>query len=192
MVDWTGWGYVHSPQSAMCRLGKGSPMTDSFSPLPEEPDAAHDGRDETVTERLDRNWNELLQELRVIQTGTQILTGFLLAAVFQSRFDELDDFQRDTYLVLVVTSILTTLVGLAPVSLHRVLFRRQAKGTIVRYTNRFVEVTLAGVAITVAGIGLLIFDLVLGRAWGMAFAGFILVVVAVLWVVVPRGIRRGA
>ena len=63
---------------------------------------------------------------------------------------------------------------------------------IVRYTDYFVQATLAGVAITVAGIGLLIFDLVLGRAWGMAFAGFILVVVAVLWVVVPRGIRRGA
>ena len=103
--------------------------------IPEEPDAGQDGRDETITERLDRNWAELLQELRVIQTGTQILTGFLLAAVFQSRFDELDAFQRDTYLVLVVTSVLTTLVGLAPVSLHRALFRRQAKATIVRVTD---------------------------------------------------------
>jgi len=166
-------------------------MTDSVSVPAEEPDAAHDGRNETITERLDRNWNELLQELRVIQTGTQILTGFLLAAVFQSRFDELDDFQRDTYLVLVVTSILTTLVGLAPVSLHRVLFRRQAKDTIVRYTDRFVQATLAGVAVTVAGIGLLIFDLVLGRVWGIAFAVFIFVVVLVIWIVVPRLIRRG-
>jgi hypothetical protein len=60
----------------------------SYSPRPpEEPDAGHDGRAETPTERLDRNWAELLQELRVIQTGTQILTGFLLAAVFQSRFE---------------------------------------------------------------------------------------------------------
>ena len=162
------------------------------SPTPHEPDAAHDGREESPNERLDRNWNELLQELRVIQTGTQILTGFLLAAVFQARFEDLDTFQEDVYLILVVTSVLTTLVGLAPVSLHRVLFRRHAKNRIVRYTDYFLQATLAGVAITVAGIGLLIFDLVLGRAWGMAFAGFILLVVAILWVVVPRGIRRGA
>ena len=162
------------------------------SPSQNEPGAAQDGRAESPNERLDRNWNELLQELRVIQTGTQILTGFLLAAVFQARFEDLDMFQQDVYLILVVTSVLTTLVGLAPVSLHRVLFRRHAKSRIVRYTDYFVQATLAGVAITVAGIGLLIFDLVLGRAWGMAFAGFILVVVAVLWVVVPRGIRRGA
>ncbi|MGY4858719.1 DUF6328 family protein [Cryobacterium sp. AP23] len=165
----------------------------SYSPRPpEEPDAGHDGRAETQTERLDRNWAELLQELRVIQTGTQILTGFLLAAVFQSRFEDLDAFQQDVYLVLVVMSVLTTLVGLAPVSLHRVLFRQQAKDRIVRFTDYFVQVTLAGVAFTVAGIGLLIFDLVLGRAWGIGFAVFILIVVLVIWVVVPRRIRHAA
>ncbi|TFC58259.1 MULTISPECIES: DUF6328 family protein [unclassified Cryobacterium] len=162
------------------------------SPVPDVPGGAPDGRGETPNERLDRNWNELLQELRVIQTGTQILTGFLLAAVFQSRFEDLDAFQRDIYLVLVATSVLTTLVGLAPVSLHRVLFRKHAKSRIIRYTDYFVQATLAGVAITVAGIGLLIFDLVLGRAWGVAFAVFILVVVALLWIVVPRIIRRSA
>jgi len=157
------------------------------------PDPARDarvGRVETPEERLDRNWNELLQELRVIQTGTQILTGFLLAAVFQSRFGDLDEFQRNSYLILVVTSVLTTLVGLAPVSLHRALFRQHAKATIVRYTDYFVQATLAGVAVTVAGIGLLIFDVVLGRVWGLAFAVVILVAVVMLWIVVPRLIRR--
>lgn len=158
--------------------------------VPDEPDASTDSRTEPPYERLDRNWAELLQELRVIQTGTQILTGFLLAAVFQSRFEDLDAFQRDVYLVLVVTSILTTLVGLAPVSLHRVLFRHRAKERIIRFTDYFVQVTLAGVALTVAGIGLLIFDLVLGRAWGIAFAVFILLVVLTIWVFVPRRIRR--
>ncbi|MBX0299294.1 sodium:proton antiporter [Cryobacterium sp. 1639] len=158
--------------------------------VPEEPDASSDSRAEPTYERLDRNWAELLQELRVIQTGTQILTGFLLAAVFQSRFEDLDAFQRDVYLVLVVSSILTTLVGLAPVSLHRVLFRHRAKERIVRFTDYFVQATLAGVALTVAGIGLLIFDLVLGRAWGIAFAVFILLVVLTIWVAMPRRIRR--
>lgn len=162
------------------------------SPIADPPGAPRGDRVETPEERLDRNWNELLQELRVIQTGTQILTGFLLAAVFQSRFEELDDFQRNSYLVLVVTSVLTTLVGLAPVSLHRVLFRQHAKGRIVRYTDYFVQATLAGVAITVAGIGLLIFDVVLGRVWGLVFGVLILIAVVMLWIVVPRLIRRAA
>jgi hypothetical protein len=128
---------------------------------------AGDGRDETESERLDRNWNEILQELRVTQTGTQILTGFLLAAAFQTRFADLDAFQVDVYLVLVVTAVLTTALGLAPVSLHRVLFRRGAKEQIV----------------------LLVFDIATERAVAVTAASIVLALVVLLWALVP-GIAR--
>ncbi|KQP57894.1 hypothetical protein ASF51_00970 [Agreia sp. Leaf283] len=150
----------------------------------------NDGRDETLTERLDRNWDEILQELRVIQTGTQILTGFLLAAVFQSRFSDLDDYQRTVYACLVVVTILTTVMGLAPVSLHRVLFRQRAKATIVASTDRLLQVTMGGVAITLAGTAMLIFDFVFGRVGGVLAGAGVLAVVCMLWVVLPRVLRR--
>ena len=149
-----------------------------------------DGRDETAAERADRNWIEVLQELRVLQTGTQILTGFLLAAVFQSRFDDLDDYQRTVYLCLVVASILTTVCGLAPVSLHRALFRMRAKAQVVHITDRILQVTMVGVALTLAGTGMLIFDFVLGRAGGIVVGLVILAVVVALWIVLPRVARR--
>src|SRR5689334_8609310 len=95
-----------------------------------------DGRDETEAERLDRNWTELLQELRVTQTGTQILTGFLLTIPFQQRFAALDPGQLTVYLVLVGFAALATILALAPVSLHRSLFRTGRKGEIVRLSNR--------------------------------------------------------
>lgn len=152
--------------------------------------APGDGRDETENERLDRNWNEMLQELRVIQTGTQILTGFLLAAVFQSRFDELDDYQRTIYLCLVVTCVLSTVFGLAPVSLHRALFRQRAKKQVVHVTDRILQVTMVGVALTLAGTAMLIFDFVLGRVWGIAIGVVVLLVVLGVWVVLPRAVRR--
>jgi len=64
-------------------------MTDR-RPADEQADAdPTDGRDESVNERMDRNWNEILQELRVTQTGTQIFTGFLLTIAFQQRFGDL-------------------------------------------------------------------------------------------------------
>ena len=78
-----------------------------------------DGRDESVNERADRNWNEILQELRVSQTGTQIISGFLLAVAFQPRFDDLDQYQLVLYLTLVVLAGTAAALGLAPVSLHR-------------------------------------------------------------------------
>ena len=93
----------------------------------------------------------MLQELRVTQTGTQILTGFLLTIPFQQRFTELDDGQRTIYLVLVAFAALATILALAPVSLHRALFRQGAKPQIVAITNRLLIGALLSVAITLIG-----------------------------------------
>jgi O-antigen ligase len=148
-----------------------------------------DGRDETFDERMDRNWNEMLQELRVTQTGTQILTGFLLAIAFQSRFAELDRFQHGVYLVLVLVAVLTTALGLTPVNLHRVLFRQHAKKLIVDVAHVLLRLTLGGVGLVLVGTVLLIFDVVLDRRSAViaaAATGVVLTAIAV----VPHVLRR--
>ncbi|USQ81815.1 DUF6328 family protein [Ornithinimicrobium faecis] len=130
------------------------------SPEPERPQAK--GRHETDQERYDRNWVELLQEIRVTQMGTQIMTGFLLAAAFQDRMADLTTFQRTVYLVLVVLGVTTTALGLAPVSLHRTLFRRRMKRETVELGHQILRVVIAGVVLMLAGTAVLIFDIVLG------------------------------
>lgn len=117
---------------------------------------------ESAKDRLERNWAEILQELRVIQTGTQILMGFLLTIAFQQRFTELDDYQIGVYLALVSVAALATVLAITPVSLHRALFRRQAKELIVRVANRILKATLAAIGVTLVGTVLLVFDVVLG------------------------------
>lgn len=149
----------------------------------------HDGRDETANERLDRNWSELLQELRVIQTGTQILTGFLLTLAFQPRFDDLDQYQVTTYLALVITAATATVLALTPVSLHRWLFRKKAKSTIVELGNLGLKTTLVVVGITLVGTVLLIFDVVVGRTAGWIAGGATLAAVIAVWVVLPLAVR---
>ncbi len=151
----------------------------------------HDGRDETETERLDRNWNEILQELRVIQTGTQILTGFLLTLAFQQRFTDLDAYQVDTYLALVIVAALTTVLGLVPVALHRSLFRMKAKAAIVRIANRVLKVTIAAVGICLVGTIMLIFDVVVSRPAGIIAGVVALVVVILAWLAFPLGAAAG-
>lgn len=145
---------------------------------------------ETRAERVERNWTEILQELRVIQTGTQILTGFLLTLAFQPRFVQLDEYQHDLYLGLVVAAALVTVLGLTPVSLHRVLFRRNAKELIVQVANRLLKLTLAGVGITLTGTLVLIFDVVLGRTAGLVAGAIALVVLVAAWIAVPELVRR--
>ena len=146
-------------------------------------------RSETETERLDRNWNEMLQELRVTQTGTQILTGFLLTLAFQPRFEDLDDFQVTVYLILVGLAALATGLGLAPVSLHRALFRQRAKERVVQIGHLLLRATLATVAALMVGVVLLIFDVVLSREAAFAAAAVAAVMILVLWLVLP-GVYR--
>ena len=93
---------------------------------------ADDARDETPQERADRNWNELLQELRVSQTGVQVLAGFLVTLPFQSRFEELDSFQRAWYVGLLALAFATVGVMLAPVAIHRRVFQSDAKPELVQ------------------------------------------------------------
>ena len=106
----------------------------------EDPDAEErwdDDRDETEAQRLDRNWSSLLQELRVAQTGVQLLTGFLLILPFQPRFAGLDAVMRTVYLVTVSCSIGATVLLVAPVSMHRVLFRRHRLETLVAVSHKY-------------------------------------------------------
>ncbi|MCD2441120.1 DUF6328 family protein [Agromyces sp. SYSU K20354] len=145
-----------------------------------------DGRDETPNERSDRNWNDILQELRVALNGTQLIGGFLLAVAFQPRFDELDTYQLTLYLVLVSLAGLATVVGLAPVTLHRTLFRRQVKERVVRIGNKLLIGHLVVVALLVIGVASLIFDWALSRTAGIIALVVGVIVLVALWVVLPR------
>jgi hypothetical protein len=150
----------------------------------------HQGRHESPEQRSDRNWNEILQELRVIQTGTQIISGFLLTIAFQPRFAQLDHFQVSVYLVLVVLAATSTVLLLAPVSLHRALFRHHEKTRMVTIASRLLVATLWVVAILAAGVVLLVFDVVLGRAQGVVAGAATGVILVLALIVLPALARR--
>lgn len=143
------------------------------------------GRQESRAQRADRNFTDLLQEMRVLQTGVQVLTGFLLTLPFQARFAALDAHQRVLYLVLVSMSVLTTSVLIAPVSIHRILFQRGLKPSLVRTSNMLARTALFLLALTITGTAVLAFDVVVSRTAGIVVGIVMLTVLAVLWVVVP-------
>ncbi|MGJ0387611.1 DUF6328 family protein [Microbacterium sp. CGR1] len=157
-----------------------------------ERDDLIDGRDETRNERADRNWEELLQELRVMQTGTQILTGFLLAVAFTPRFEDMDEFQRDVYVVLVAVAAVATILALAPVGMHRALFGRRRKPELVRVAARIVKIDLVAIAALTIGVTTLIIDFTVNRAAGLIALVASLVGVLILWLVLPRLVQREA
>lgn len=151
---------------------------------------AHEDRDETPQERMDRKFLDQLQELRVMQTGVQLLAGFLLTLPFQPAFEGLDTVQRTTYLALVVTAALTTLCLITPVAVHRRLSGAHVKDRVVASAQAALRVALSGVALLVAGLVTFIFDVVVGRAGALVVGGAIALLAACLLLVVPRRLSR--
>jgi drug/metabolite transporter (DMT)-like permease len=152
----------------------------------EKQSTSNDGSsEETEKERTTRRWNEMLQELRVAQTGVQVLTGFLLTVAFSQRFSALDPTTKTAYLVTVCASVLAAGLLIAPVAFHRVLFGKSEKEWLVEAANISARAGLAMLAVTMTGVMFVIFDLVVGRTGAgvssMVTAGILLV----LWLVVP-------
>jgi len=105
------------------------------------------GREETEEERADRRWGELIQEVRVAQTGVQILFGFLLTVVFTPRYEQLGATEHTIYIVTVVLGAAATGALIGPVALHRIVSGRQVKPEAVRWASRL---TFAGLVLLFA------------------------------------------
>ena len=138
---------------------------------------------------LDRNWNELLQELRVAQTGTQILTGFLLTLPFSSGFPDLEPGQRHLYLVVLLGSVVATGLNVAPVAYHRILFRRHRRRWLVEAANIAARAALVMLALDSAAVVLLVFDVVVGGPAAISAAAAVLAFLTMLWGGVPLAER---
>ena len=148
------------------------------------------GRNETEEERLDRKWDDLLQELRVMQTGAQLLAGFLLTLPFQQKFSSLDDFQIGLYLALVILATTTTALIMGPIAIHRRLSGQHVKERLVDAAHVMVWGVLTAISLLVTGSVLFIWDMVLDRTWAAVAATAMAAVMVLLLVVLPSTLMR--
>ena len=156
-------------------------MTDKRSGVERTAEA----RGETSAQVLDRNLNELLQELRVVLTGVQILFAFLLALAFTADLDERGPFATTVYTVTLMSTACATVVLIAPVSFHRTVFRRQRKEQLVDFADRALLIGLALLLVGITSAVLLVLDVVLGRWPALVGAGTVVLLGAVCWYALP-------
>jgi hypothetical protein len=147
-------------------------------------------RDESRAHQLDRNWAELVQELRVIGTGVQILFAFLLSIAFQARFPETTPAQRDLYLVTLLLSGLAAALLIAPVAMHRFLFGIYVKDRLVSVTNGLSFVGLVVLSLSMVGAVVLVTDWVGGNLAAVVCGAGAAVVFGAAWFAVPLAMRR--
>jgi O-antigen/teichoic acid export membrane protein len=146
-------------------------------------------RDETPDERFDRNWNELLQELRVAQTGVQFLFAFLLTLPFNDRFATVSQGQKATYVATLLCTALSALCLIAPVSHHRILFRRGRKKELVAISSNLAGIGLWFLWLSIVGAVFLIFQVVVGMSWGVAVGAAFAAAFIGIWYILPTAKR---
>lgn len=143
------------------------------------------GQPETEKQRRNRNLDQLLQELRVVLPGVQVLFAFLLAVPFSSRFGDVDDFERDVYFVALLLSALAVALLMAPSIQHRILFRREQKRYLVSLGGALLIAGMTALALAIVLSLVLVAHFLFGAAaaWiagGLSFAAF-----ALVWYVLP-------
>src|SRR3954447_27034162 len=142
-------------------------------------------RDETPAEKADRNWVELLQELRVAQTGIQILAGFLLTIPFSQRFTDMHDGYLALYLVCFGLAAISTGLLIAPVTFHRYLFGQHEKDVLVAVGDALAKVGLTALGLTLVAVVVLIFGFVMGTTTGLVAGALMAAFFGVVWVALP-------
>jgi hypothetical protein len=169
-----------------------TPPPDDANDEPQDRDVpdTSDDRGESESEKLDRNWDELLQELRITQTGLQLLSGFLLTLPFTQLFPSLDHGQKALYLGLVVVAGIAVGVNMTPIMLHRRVFREHRKDRVVGVGHVMIQVVMGAVALMIVGMVVLIFSVVATWSAGLIAGIALAVVLGALLVLVPAGLAR--
>lgn len=143
--------------------------------------------------RLDRELNELLQELRVTLPGVQVLFAFLLIVPFSERFGQLSSLQRAAYFVAFVSTAAASAFLLTPAAYHRIQWRQRDKERLLGLSTRFAIVGLVLVAVAIAATTFVVTDVLYATAWAAVVAAAIAVLLTALWFVLPlMGRLRGA
>lgn len=158
---------------------------EQVSPSPDPPRDRTTSTGETERQRWQRNFLELLQELRVAQTGVQILFAFLLILAFSPGFDGQEPFNQVIYLVALLSAAGATALIIAPVAYHRALFRRSQKPNLVWYAHRMAYAGLMLLIVAMGSAVLLATDVVLPRPVAVTVSAATFLVFALLWVVLP-------
>jgi hypothetical protein len=144
-------------------------------------ETAHPDPDESPKERVDRELIELLNGLRVILPGVQVLLAFL----FSSGFGKADSTERILYFVTVLLTVAATAALTMPAAYHRIRFRQGDKERMLRISNVFAICGLALLSLAMASVVFLITNVLYGIAAAAPVAFVALAVLGFSWFGVP-------
>ncbi|MFG3109862.1 DUF6328 family protein [Streptomyces tendae] len=171
-------------------IGRSQTGTDGCCRCAAHGGAPTDEAPETPRERVNRRWNEIMQETRVAQTGVQILFGFLLSVAFTPLFHDLDTFDHAVYVTTVISGATATACLIAPVSIHRFLSGQRMKAEMVEVAHRLMMCGMLLMAVTIGCTLLLILHVVVPGLMAKLLVGGVMVWFGLSWYALPLWLRH--
>src|SRR3954467_12402331 len=152
-----------------------------------------DGDQETTAERLDRELTELVQELRVLLPGVQVLFGFLLTVPFSIGFKSLTDAGRALFFIAMAATTISAVLLIAPTARHRARFRDRDKEAIVVSSNQLTLASTAFLAVAMVSVVVLVGEYLYNRVLGAVAGAVTFALIAWFWYgwSISRNIRQG-
>ena len=144
---------------------------------------------EDPQERTARELIELLQELRIVIPGVQVLFAFLLTVPFSQGFTKLNSLQIDVFFATLLCTTAATVLLIAPSSHHRLLFRQGVREQRVRMGNVLAILGLIFLVPAMVGVLFVITDLLFGSVAAIVATALVTLVFALLWFVLPLRYR---
>ncbi len=144
---------------------------------------------ESDKQRLDQEWVELLNEVRVVLPGTEVLFAFLLTLPFTARFDSLRDLDRTVYTIAFLMAGLANILLMTPSAQHRLLWRRHKKDTQLRIATGFMLVGIGALAVAVVSVAFLVMDVIYSNQFAGVVAAVAVGIILFGWFIWPLVLR---
>jgi hypothetical protein len=142
-------------------------------------------------EQLDQEWGELLDEVRVVLPGTEVLFAFLLGLPFTTLFGELRDIDKRVYTLAFLAAGIATVLLVAPSAQHRLLWRQHRKEQQLKIATGFTIAGTACLAVTISSVIFLVMDVLYTNAHSALAAAGTVGIIIVGWYVLPLAVRLG-
>lgn len=157
-------------------------MTNQFMPSG-SPEPASDGEPDQ------KSLNEMLQELRILQQGSQILVGFFVLLPFSEGFVKISSFERWVYIVAFLSSIITLICFSAPAAQHRIERPLRQRIKFKSQSNRIIVAGTVALSVALIATTQLVSNEALGPEWSAIATGIVALLIAVTWWLVPLSHR---
>ena len=137
----------------------------------------------------DQDMGDLLQELRILLQGSQVLTAFLIILPFNQGFEKIDQIEKWVFIGTFICSVASLVLFSAPAAQHRLIRPIRNRPRFKNFATQMVILGLIPASLALVGVAHLVSSTAIGNEVALVVTALVALVIALLWWIIPL-VRR--